>query len=636
MNCSCFCPVIQKDRFTVLQHKPAMKKKILIIISIFSLLAVAGGAGLIYSIGHSSSNLQELIMLHQVEIQREHLLLNIHQVQEDLYSQTTTHPESIDAIKNHASRMEAAIKGCFACHHTQSVTERLSDLQHQIYQLNEALVLSTRDGHARGDLEKAHVLGDSLISKVNTMIVLTNQKLIERTDRSLQAVNQSKIIVLLLVVAGPLMIAVFGFMTLTSFARPIQTLLAATKRLKTGDLDFRIAGLKHEFAELAIAFNDMAIALRERLREITENERRYRLLFESAADAIFILDAEGSGAGKIVSANQAAATMHGYTVEELTQMNIRDIDTPDVAQRVSERIERILLGEWIKAESSHLKKDGTVFPIEISAGMFEFDNHRYILAIDRDMTERKRTEETLQRAEHLRTTGELAAGLAHEIKNPLAGIMVTMETLAEEPYITQEDRSVLFKVIDEIQRIDGLIKGLLNFARPPKPQFMPTKVNDILDAAAQMVLQNRHQTEESAGAPRSIELVKDLARDLPEIIADPMQLRQVFMNLLMNAVDAMPSGGTVHLKTSFDEALCAIMVIISDTGKGMDAAVLSKIFQPFFTTKAGGTGLGLAISKRLIEEQGGRISIESSAERGTAFSLTLACNRGKEAARDEG
>jgi len=606
-----------------------MKKKIIIIVSIFSLLAVAGGAYLIFAIGRSASSLNELIKLHEVEILREHLALNIRQVQADMSSQGTRYPESTDAMMNHVSTMEAAIRTCFECHHTASVKERLSDLQQQIVQyglqVKKVLAFSVHDERLRREREKAGIIGDSLISKVNTMIILTNMKLNERRESSLREVNRSKLIVVILVFAGPLMVAVFGFTTISTFAGPIQILLAATKQLKTGNLDSRITGLKNEFAELAVAFNDMAISLRERMREIAENERRYRLLFESAADAIFILDAEGDHAGKIVSANQSAATMHGYTVEELTKLNIRDIDTPEAAKRSFERIERILKGEWIKAEINHVKKDGTVFPIEISAGMFEFDNHQYILAIDRDITERKRTGEALQRAEQIRTTGELATGLAHEIKNPLAGIMLTMETLSGESYLTKEDRDVLFKVIGEIKRIDGLIKGLLNFARPPKPQFTATDVNAVLDAAAQMALQNRSPGE---GGSRSISLVKELGRDLPEITADPMQLKQVFMNLLLNAVDAMPEGGTVVLKTAFDKTTRAVTVAVSDTGKGMDAAVMDKIFQPFFTTKTRGTGLGLAISKRLIEEQGGKITIETSAGRGSTFKISLPAENG--------
>ena len=614
-----------------------MKKKILIIVSIFALLAIAGGVGLLYSIKHISSNLHQVILLHQVEIQREQLLLKVHQVQEDLYSQSTKHPESGEVMTERINSMKPAIAACFHCHHTKSVNEQLYDLQQQIGQFDEqlkrTLAISASDKQFRAEREKANIIGDSIISKINTMIILTSQMLAERTEHSEEDMRFSELVVIVLVFLGPLMVAVFGYTTLYSFAAPIQILLTATKRLRTGDLDFRISGLKHEFAELAMAFNEMSSAIRHQMGEITQSERRYRLLFESAGDAIFILDAEGQNAGKIISANLSAATMHGYTVLELTSMNIRDLDSPVAAQQTKERIERVLSGEWITAEISHVKKDGTVFPVEISAGLFEFDNHKYVLAIDRDMTERRRAEELIKRAEHFKTTGELAAGLAHEIKNPLAGIKITMETLAAESYLQQEDRSVLFKVIDEIKRIDGLIKGLLNFARPPRPHFMETDVNSVLDAAAQLVMQNGNTKK---GVSGTINLVREFEPDLPEIIADPMQLRQVFMNLLMNAVDAMPDHGSLVLRTSFDEAACAVTVSLSDSGKGIDAAVLDKIFQPFFTTKAGGTGLGLAISKRLIEEQGGQIAIESSPGKGTTFTITLPCNRGKESSSDQG
>ncbi len=605
-----------------------MKKRFLIIVFVFSLLAIAGGAYLVVAIGHNASHMQELIVLHQVEILREQLVLNIYQVQKDLYSLTTKFPESRDATMDHLSRVETAISECFRCHHTESVTERLTDLRDQIHQysgdIKNVLAIRTDAAQFQRERDKAIIIGESLIAKGTTMIVLTNKLLSERTESALRGVGRSKTIVIILAVAGPLMVALFGFMSLTSFARPIQILLDAVKRLRSGDLDVRVTGLKDEFAELADSMNTMATALRSRMREITENERRYRLLFESAADAIFILDTEGDRSGAIVAANAAAAAMHGYAIDELTAMNIRDVDAPEAAGTAAERIARALDGEWIKAEINHVKKDGTAFPVEISAGVFEFDNHKYILAIDRDITERRRTEEALQRADQLRTTGELAAGLAHEIKNPLAGIKVTMEALAEESYITGEDRGILFKVIDEIKRIDGLIKGLLNFARPPKPQFMPTDVNAVLDAATLMIMQSRASSSGN-GAPK-IEVVKNLAADLPEIIIDPMQLKQVFVNLLMNAADAVPDSGTISVKTDFVETICAIRVAVSDNGKGIDAAELDRIFQPFFTTKAKGTGLGLAITKRLIEEQGGGIIVESRVGRGTTFSITLPCD----------
>ncbi len=128
-------------------------------------------------------------------------------------------------------------------------------------------------------------------------------------------------------------------------------------------------------------------------RAVIESEKRYRLLFESAGDAIFVLEAEGKKAGRIVDANPAAAEMHGYSVEELMSRRISDLDAPDAAQKVRSRIRRMLKGEWIKEEINHRKKDGTIFPVEINAGLLELGKHKYVLAFDRDITKRKLAEQ---------------------------------------------------------------------------------------------------------------------------------------------------------------------------------------------------------------------------------------------------
>lgn len=154
-------------------------------------------------------------------------------------------------------------------------------------------------------------------------------------------------------------------------------------------IDERTAALKETNERLR-----KDIAKRKRTeRELSDSEKRYRMLFESAGDAIFILDAEGEEAGRIVAANRAAAEMHGYSVDELLSMRISDLDAPDAAREVPARIRQMLKGEWIKAEITHMKKDGAMFPVEINAGLLELGDHKYVLAFDRDITVRKLAEE---------------------------------------------------------------------------------------------------------------------------------------------------------------------------------------------------------------------------------------------------
>jgi len=527
-----------------------------------------------------------------------------------------------------------------------------------------------------------------------------------------------------------------------SITKPVGILTNATRKLKAGQLDHRIEGLRDDFGELADSFNEMAVSLKEKMQRIREEQKRYRLLFESAGDAIFILDIEGDKAGAIVSANQAAADMHGYTINELLRMNIGDLDTVEAAAGIPARIGRMLKGEWINDELSHRRKDGAVFPVEISAGLLEYEGHKYILAFDRDITERKtmenalrdseerfrtlveqaadafflhdkagrlldvnqyacdmlgysrqellglsfaeietaqnrerleqilaelppnrpvtvqrwqwrkdgtalpvearisrvqwgdrklflslvrdiserkRLEEGMQRAEQMVMCGTIAAGLAHEIKNPLTGIKVAIELFKDELPLQEDDKEVLEKVIDEINRIDTLVKGLLNFARPPKPQYSFVDINQVIERA----VTTAYYSIKKSSRLNQINIVSDLGRDLPSLRADLAQLQQILLNLLLNAVDAIQDTGTVTVCTRYNQAADCLEIEVADTGKGFDQKSIDKLFQPFFTTKAKGTGLGLAISKRLVEQQQGTLTATNNPAGGAVFLISL-------------
>jgi PAS domain S-box-containing protein len=731
-----------------------MKKKILLALGIFSVIFVAGGIYIIATIEISTSQLDHLIMLHQVEILREHLLINLRSVQSDLLLLKTRHKRDIDTIIANVKGMDGVVESCFDCHHSEDVRKRLTDLRSRVdeykHSLNRVLTLRADRNRMMEEEDRAFANAERLIVDVNTMVHMAALKLSDETQSALKNVADSKILIYILVTAGPIIAISFGFIFIRALTNPLNALLRATRELRGGDLDHRVEGFKDEFGEVAASFNEMATSLQEYIHKVQESERRYRLLFESAGDAIFVVEAEGEKPGDIVEANLAAAKMHGYDITELLGLNlIKDLDTSDAAKGAPERIQRILNGEWIKAEIPHQQKDGTVFPVEASAGLLEYMGRKYILAIDRDIsdrkkmeneilqakndweetfdtipdmitihdqdfniirankaakkflglpplevakakcyeyfhgkecppddcptceclktkqaasfeffephfdrffevrampqfdnknemvglihvvrdiTERKKVDETLQRAEQMRLVGEWAAGLAHEIKNPLAGIKVSVQVLTEEPNISEEDRGIALRAIDEIRRIELLIKSLLNFAKPPQPKLVVTDVNDILDKTLSFSLKHPSLTSDQTTA---INIATDFDENLPETLADPMQLRQAFLNLMLNAIQAMPDGGILAVKTRYRKKPPSIQITISDTGEGMDKHTMDNIFQPFFTTKPKGTGLGLAITKRLIEQLGGEIHAESDPGNGTAFNILLDLEQGQ-------
>jgi two-component system sensor histidine kinase AtoS len=596
-----------------------MKKKIIIGLSIFSLIFFVGGIYIVYTVQRATSKLDQLITLHEVEIMRENLSIGVKRVQADLSLQNTHYARGAYITVNNVMSMSKAADGCFGCHHAENVMQRLVDLRGHIEDYKGAIsrVLTIRGDPARekSEEESAIRIGDSLTMKIDEMIDFTRKRLDEKTKKGLQDISGTKTLLFVLVGVGPLLAIGLALVFIKGFTKPVDTLLDAIRKLKGGNLDYRIEGLADEFGEVASAFNDMASTLKENIYRIEDSEKRYRILFENASDAIFILEAEGEHAGRIVAANRAAADMHGYSPEELVTMNITDLDTPEAAKDALARIRRILSGERFKAELTHLKKDGSPIYIEMSAGLVDFGSHRYILAMDRDVTERKQAEEALQRVEQMKVVGELAAGLAHEIKNPLAGMKVSIEVLLHELDLPDADREILRRVTDEILRIELLMRELLNFARPPRPQLDIVNINKVLDKAA--ILSGKNPSFSS------VKVIKEYDNRAPGTMADPLQLQQVFMNLLLNAAEAMPGGGTLLLKTLYDDNSNSLHIMISDSGKGIDEKAMARIFQPFFTTKAKGTGLGLAITKRLIEQHEGNISVRNNPGGGTTFRILL-------------
>lgn len=243
-----------------------------------------------------------------------------------------------------------------------------------------------------------------------------------------------------------------------------------------------------------------------------------------------------------------------------------------------------------------------------------------------------------QRAEQMNVVGQMAAGLAHEIKNPLAGIKLSMEVLKGQPYLPDQDRQALTMVIAVINRVNRLINDLLHFARPSLPCLRRIAINHLLEMttnSARYSLARSHTATAGNGQP-SYTCTTRLTPDLPEVKADPEQMQQIILNLILNAFDAMPQGGTVTVSSALAHAKGFVVVTVTDTGPGISAAIREKIFIPFFSTKKKGTGLGLAICKTLAVKNGGDLKVNDNSEGGGAsFSLFLPF-ADEQGAQDEG
>ncbi len=372
---------------------------------------------------------------------------------------------------------------------------------------------------------------------------------------------------------------------------------------------------------------------------LRESEEKYRVLVESAADAIFTLNE----AGDFLSANQEAARAMGKTPEDMISKNMYDLFPKDIADFQMARIKAVFqTGNPILADENVTQtKFGqrwystTVIPIRDSNGKII-----YVTAIARDITEKKKMEEKLKEytenleeiveertrklkeAERLAAIGETAAMVGHDLRNPLQ-VIINTAYLGEEmvksmpspcrELAEKKGAGELFRTVGEqVEYMNKIVSDLQDYARPLKPELVEISLHQLIN-----------NTLSTIRVPETVKVSVEIEEDLnfPKLMVDPTMMKRVFINLITNAVQAMPDGGKLTIRAFRTKE--AAFVSVQDTGVGISEENLSKLFQPLFTTKPKGTGFGLAVCKRLVEAHDGSITVESKVDKGSIFTVEL-------------
>jgi two-component system, LuxR family, sensor kinase FixL len=344
-------------------------------------------------------------------------------------------------------------------------------------------------------------------------------------------------------------------------------------------------------------------------------------VLDSAVDAIIVIDESGH----IEVVNPATLRLFGYSEDELIGRNVNILMPSPYHEEHGGYLARYLRTHepriiGIGREVTAKRKDGSIFPVRLSVGEIAVGGRRRFTGILHDLTERVRMEEQLREQTSLVRLGEMAAVLAHEVKNPLAGVRGAIQVIGSRLPPESKDALMIREIIARIDGLNELMKDLLLFARPPQPRPVPVDVASLVAATATLL--------NNDPAAKDVRVAIDVQRgSSPVITADPDLLKIVFENLLVNGAHAMSGQGVMHVAIDVRDGVCR--VVVHDAGPGISADVLEKIFTPFFTTKARGSGLGLPTARRLVEAHGGTIAIECLPEGGTTVTVQLPVQRSK-------
>ncbi|MFQ5675047.1 MAG: PAS domain S-box protein [bacterium] len=354
---------------------------------------------------------------------------------------------------------------------------------------------------------------------------------------------------------------------------------------------------------------------------LRESEARMRAIVDTAVDGIIIIDESGT----VESFNPAAERLFGFPASEVIGENVSILMPAPYHEEHNAYIQNYLkTGEkkiiGIGREVVGRRKDGSTFPLYVAVGEVQLDKRRVFTGIVHDLSEQKSLQQRIIQSERLAVIGKMAAKVAHEVRNPLSSISLNAELLLEEIQSPRADpneaKSLLKSMIMEIDRVSSLTDEYLQFSRLPEAHPVQDDLNGLLREVVELLAPELRKNN-----------IKPICNGLMNSLNIPFdraQVRRVLLNLVRNAIESMPGGGTLQIASSKSENECH--VTIKDCGVGIPEDKVENIFDPFFTTKDFGTGLGLAISQQIIHEHRGQISCDSKVGVGTTFRIDLPLN----------
>jgi len=351
---------------------------------------------------------------------------------------------------------------------------------------------------------------------------------------------------------------------------------------------------------------------REAIDQLRVADARWRAIIDAAVDGIIVIDS----AGRIEAFNASAERMFGYGEDEVVGKNVSMLMPEPHRSQHDGYIERhIRTGErriiGVGRAVAGRRRDGQSFPVHLSVGEFEIDGQKHFTGILHDLSRRTELEEQLREATALARLGEMAAVIAHEVKNPLAAVRGAVQVIGSRLPPKTSDAAIVTEVLARIDGLNDLIQDLLVFARPPAPKPARVDLRSLLDSVIALLKRD----------PAVADLDVGVSGDVPPALADPNLMKIVLHNLLINAAQAQQGKGSVAVSLRHADRVNHIE--IADSGPGIPAEIRAALFRPFKTTKARGTGLGMATAKRLIESQDGQIAVECPESGGTRITLTI-------------